>query len=121
MAGEMIVDVAVYRTTLHCERPEHTSPELELVRPVDLDARVIHDRAIGTHPSYVNEIRRWLRGKLHHLLTGNPSRVRQRERDAVLGEEREDAFMDPAPLTEFDGESKIARQHRQKLRDRREL
>src|SRR5690349_5347741 len=117
----MVVDVAEYRTALHGERPEHTRPELELVRPVDLYARVVHDRAIGTHPSYVNEIRRRLRCKLHHLLTRDPPRVRQRQRDAVLGEKGEHAFVDPASLPELDGESQIGWQRRQKLRERGQL
>src|SRR5881409_3126053 len=51
MPREMIVDVTVHGAATRRELRDETGPELELARAVDLNARVIHDLAIGAHPS----------------------------------------------------------------------
>ena len=112
MTSEVIVDVPKHRAPLHGQWPEHTRPELQLVRTVDLDARVVDDRPVWTHPSYVNEIRGGLSGKLHHLLTRNPARVSERERYTVLGEQGKHSFVDPSTLAELDGKLHVARKCR---------
>src|SRR5947199_8499919 len=103
----MIVHIPEHGAALQRQWPENARPELELVRTVYLDAGVIDDGAVRTHPSYVNEIGGRLSSKLHHLLTRNPSRVGERERHGVLGEQREDSFVNPAALAKLDRELKV--------------
>src|SRR5690242_4988713 len=121
MAGEVIVHVSEHGPTLHRQWPQDPRPELQFLRTVHLDPRVIDDRAIGAHPSYVNEVGGRLSSELHHLLPRNPARIGQRQRDTVLGEQRQHAVVNPAALTKLDRESHVARQRRQKVRECRQL
>src|SRR6202022_1475490 len=47
--------------------------------------------------------------------------IRDGQRDPMLGEEREDAVVDPPAVTKLDGEFDVAGKNRQKVRQRRQL
>ena len=121
MAGEVIVHVAEHFAPLLGVRPQDADPRLDLGGSVDLNSRVVNDALVGAHPADVEKVGGGTRGEREHLLALNPATVAQRERDVVLGEQREDAVVNPATLAEFDREANVPRKLGQELGDGREL
>src|SRR2546423_7907224 len=115
--GDVPIDVSdVLRELADCIRPQ-----LDLMRPIHLYARVVDDVAIRTHPSDVREIRRRSRCETHHYLPRNPAAVSQSQSDVVLSEQSQHAFRDPATVSELDRDLQILRHPTQKIDQRRQL
>src|SRR5688572_1793499 len=109
MTREVVVDVDVRIHPLLHRRPQHAGPLLQLSRTVDLDARVVDDVAVRAHEPYVEQWRDRLRSESEHLFPRNPFAIAQRERDSMLGQQRQQTIVDPPALAKLDRDLEVAR------------
>src|ERR1700731_1693861 len=84
VARKCIRDVSVYLRHLLRHPFDRFGPQIDLVRAIDLDSRVIDQIAVRSHPSDVPEVSGGTRGETQHQLAWNPATIGQHERNVVL-------------------------------------
>src|SRR5947209_2035548 len=102
---------------------QHIRPDADLLRTVELHARIVGNLAVRSHPSHVEKVRRRTRCEVQHRLARYPAAVAERESDIVARQQveklRQDFGAYPAPVPKLDRESQLARQRREEVFGRR--
>src|SRR6266516_7295563 len=108
VARKSICHVAVDLRHLLREILDRFRPQVDLVRAIDLHARVIDEVAIRTHPPDVTEVSGGTGCEIQHQPPRDPAAVGHGQGDIVLLEQCHHPVRYPAAMPEFDRDPEIS-------------